>query len=67
MTLSNIVVSLDLGDAAADRVRLAAALAERFGATLTGVAAREILAPMLADDTLAIERIFEEEERLARE
>lgn len=67
MTLSNIVVSLDLGDATAARVRLAAGLAERFGATLTGVAAREILAPLPVDDPLTIERIVEEEERAARE
>jgi nucleotide-binding universal stress UspA family protein len=45
MNLASIMVSVDLGPAAADRVRLAASLAMRFEAELIGVAARQVSPP----------------------
>ncbi|MEL6060626.1 MULTISPECIES: universal stress protein [unclassified Methylobacterium] len=50
MDLANILVSADLGDAAPDRIRLAAGLARRFEATLTGTAAHKVPAPLLVRD-----------------
>ncbi|MEE7494437.1 universal stress protein [Methylobacterium oryzae] len=50
MSYANILVSVDFAEAAPDRVRLAAALARRFDATLTGAAAAEVPAPLLAHD-----------------
>lgn len=67
MKMSNIMVSVDLGAAAADRVQLAAGLAERFGSKLTGVAARPVLGPMPVGDMLEVERVWAIEERLADE
>ena len=45
MAYANILVSVDLGGTAAERVRLAAGLARRFEATLTGAAACQVPAP----------------------
>lgn len=42
MNSAIIMVSLDLGPAAANRVQLAASLAKRFDAELIGVATRQI-------------------------
>lgn len=67
MRISNIMVSVDLGAAAADRVQLAAGLAERFQARLIGVAARPVLAPMPVGDMLEVERVWAIEEHLADE
>ncbi|MDP4003118.1 universal stress protein [Methylobacterium sp. NEAU K] len=50
MSYANILVSLDFSEAAPDRVRLAAHLASRFDATLTGAAAAEVPAPLYARD-----------------
>ncbi|KAA0124696.1 universal stress protein [Methylobacterium sp. P1-11] len=50
MSYANILVSVDFAEAAANRVRLAAALARRFDATLTGAAAAEVPAPPFAHD-----------------
>lgn len=50
MSYANILVSVDFAEATADRVRLAAALARRFDATLTGAAAAEVPAPLFAHD-----------------
>jgi len=50
MSYANILVSLDLGEAAPDKVRLAAGLADRFEATLTGAAAAKVPAPVLIRD-----------------
>ena len=50
MDYANILVSTDRGDAAPDRIRLASGLARRFGATLTGVAAHKVPAPILVRD-----------------
>lgn len=67
MTISNIMVSVDLGAAAVARIRLAAGLAERFEARLIGVAARPVLAPLPVGDMLEVERVWAIEERLADE
>lgn len=57
MDYANILVSADLGEAAPDRIRLAAGLARRFGAILTGAAAHKVPAPILVRDIYdAIER-----------
>ncbi|QIJ76076.1 universal stress protein [Methylobacterium sp. NI91] len=66
MDYANILVSADLGEASPDRVRLAAGLARRFDATLTGAAARQVPAPIPvrdADDTIAPEERNEAEVR----
>lgn len=60
MDYANILVSADLGDAAPDRIRLAAGLARRFEATLTGAAAHKVPAPILVRD---IYDAVEQEER----
>jgi nucleotide-binding universal stress UspA family protein len=67
MRISNIMVSVDLGAASADRVQLAACVADRFEATLTGVAARQIITLIPVESPEASERIFEIEDRRARE
>ncbi len=67
MRITNIMVSVDLGAAAADRVQLAAGLAERFEARLTGVAARPLMSPLPVGDMLEVERAWASEERLANE
>lgn len=67
MKISNVIVSLDLGAAAADRVQLAASVAQRFEATLTGVAARQVPALIAVNDIREAERIYEIEDRRARE
>jgi nucleotide-binding universal stress UspA family protein len=67
MKISNVMVSLDRGAAAADRVQLSARLAERFDATLTGVAARQVPALIAVSDVRESERIYEIEDRHARE
>ncbi|SFT22878.1 universal stress protein [Methylobacterium sp. yr668] len=67
MKISNIMVSVDLGPAAADRVQLAAGLAQQFGSKLTGVAARPVLGPMPVGDMLEVERVWALEERLTDE
>ncbi|CAO4139320.1 universal stress protein [Methylorubrum aminovorans] len=50
MDYVNILVSADLGGTSSDRVRLAAGLARRFDATLTGAAAHKVPAPILVRD-----------------
>jgi nucleotide-binding universal stress UspA family protein len=67
MRISNIMVSLDLGAAAADRVQLAAGLAERFEATLTGVAAQQVTSMIPIENLDEAERLFEIEDRRANE
>ncbi|BAU92392.1 UspA domain-containing protein [Methylorubrum populi] len=67
MTIRTITVSVDLGAAAADRVQLAAGLAERLRACLIGVGACRVPSYLPVGDMLAVERIYEDEERRARE
>lgn len=54
MTFATLMVSVDLGAAAADRFQLAAGLAARFGARLTGVAACPVPIPMPAGEALLL-------------
>ena len=56
MSYANILVSVDLDGATADRIRLAAGLARRFAATLTGAAAEKVPAPTLVRDVQDAER-----------
>lgn len=68
MSIASIMVSVDPGGAAAGRVRLAANLAARFEATLTGVAARKLPAPGPAADMVAAQASYDEERaRLAED
>ncbi len=67
MRISNILVSVDLGAAATDRIRLAADVAGRFEATLTGVAARQLVTMIPVESPDASERVFEIEETRAKE
>src|SRR3954453_15596837 len=67
MKISNIMVSVDLGAAAADRVQLAAQIARRFGARLTGVAARQVPGLLAVNDVGEAERLYEIEDRRATE
>jgi nucleotide-binding universal stress UspA family protein len=62
MSLANIMVSVDLGAEAPRRVRLAAGLAERFEADLTGVAARRIPGPEKAGDFREAQSRYSEEQ-----
>ncbi|MBE7197246.1 MAG: universal stress protein [Parafilimonas terrae] len=50
MDVVNILVSVDHGEAAPDRIRLAADVARRFNAILTGVAARAVPVPLFVLD-----------------
>lgn len=61
MSIASIMVSVDPGRTAAERVRLAAGLAERFEATLAGVAARDIDVPGPVGDTVAAQAAYEGE------
>jgi len=67
MRISNILVSVDLGAAAKDRVRLATDIAARFDATLTGIAARQLVTMIPVDSPDVSERIVEIEETRAKE
>ncbi|CAA2159913.1 hypothetical protein MBRA_05092 [Methylobacterium brachiatum] len=50
MYYANILVSVDLDGPTPSRIRLAAGLARRFEATLTGAAAHKVPLPLLASD-----------------
>ncbi|MFE1600270.1 universal stress protein [Methylobacterium sp. ID0610] len=68
MTYASIMVSLDLGPAAAARVQLAADLARRFEARLIGAAARQVTDPVTAMDIAEAGRIYDaEKERVLDE
>lgn len=64
MGYANILVSVDLGEAAPNRIKLAAGLARRFEATLTGAAAESVPAPVLVRDLQ--DAVRQEEENEAR-
>ncbi|MHC2018932.1 universal stress protein [Methylobacterium sp. CM6247] len=53
MNLASIMVSVDLGAAAADRVQLATSLAKRFESRLIGVASRQVYPPSGSRDILS--------------
>ncbi|MBE7196521.1 MAG: universal stress protein [Parafilimonas terrae] len=63
MDYANILVSIDHGDAAPDRIRLAAHLARRFEATLTGAAGHKVPVPLLVRD--AYDAVAQEERNIA--
>ena len=63
MTYASIMVSLDLGPNVAARVKLAAELAERFGARLLGIAARQLAVAVAAEVPFAAGAIIEEDQR----
>ncbi|MDR7036049.1 nucleotide-binding universal stress UspA family protein [Methylobacterium sp. BE186] len=62
MSIASVMVSADLGTGAAERVRLAASLASRFEATLTGVAARKIPDPGPGEDLETIRAAYRKEQ-----
>jgi nucleotide-binding universal stress UspA family protein len=67
MRISSVLVSIDRGAAVRDRIRLAADIAARFEATLTGVAARQLVTMIPVESPDASERVFEIEESRAKE
>jgi nucleotide-binding universal stress UspA family protein len=67
MTLSSILVSVDLGAPCADRVQLAAGLAASHEARLVGVAACPPPGPAPTGDRLEADRLYALEEERARE
>lgn len=64
-TYASIMVPLDLGEGAADRVELAASLAERFGSRLIGVAAEDYVLPYLGDGFSGVDAILVENAKRA--
>jgi nucleotide-binding universal stress UspA family protein len=67
MGYANILVSADLGGAAPDRIGLAADLARRFAATLTGVAAHPLPVPILVNDIeAAVAHLQQNADRIGR-
>jgi hypothetical protein len=67
MNVASIMVSVDLGPAAADRVQLAAALAVRFEAELIGVAARQVSPPAYSTSVYAALQVTDVEQAWAEE
>lgn len=68
MSIASIMVALDTREAAARRVHLAADLASRFEATLTGVAARTLPSPGPVTDIAAAQASYDaERDKLADE
>jgi nucleotide-binding universal stress UspA family protein len=67
MHCANILVSVDLDGPAPDRIRLAAGLAHRLEATLTGAAAHQVPVPFLVHDAYDSKIHEEENERQVRE
>lgn len=67
MHYANILVSVDLSEGAPNRICLAASLAHRFEATLTGAAAQQVPVPMLPGDVSDDEREEEMNRSGARE
>jgi len=61
MSTASLMVAVDTGEAAARRVRLAADLARRFEAALTGVASRKLPSPGPAPDLAAAQASYEAE------
>ena len=57
---ASVMVGLDLGRSVGGRVRLAAALAERFDARLIGIAARQPTVALMGDAPFAAASILEQ-------
>lgn len=67
-TLATIMVAVDLSADAEDRIKLAAALADRYSAKLIGLGAKEIVPLVYSDGVISADtRIVEAEERHAAE
>lgn len=67
-TYASIMVPLNLGAGAEDRVKLAASLAERFKSRLIGIAAEEVVIPYVGEGTASVDAmLFEQAERTASE
>lgn len=66
-TYASVVVGLDLGPDVAARARLAAGLAERFGARLIGVAGRQPIVSLAIEPGFVASSIIEEDQRAAWE
>lgn len=62
---ASIMVPLNLGAGAADRVKLSLSLAERFGSRLIGIAAQDIVVPYMGDGTASIDELLIEQARQA--
>lgn len=62
---ASIMVPLNLGVGAADRVKLSLSLAERFGSRLIGIAAQDIVVPYMGDGTASIDELLIEQARQA--
>lgn len=60
-SIASIMVPLNLGGGAEDRVKLAASLAERFKSRLIGIAAEEFIVPYVGEGTASIDAILIEE------
>lgn len=58
---ASIMVPINLGAGAADRVRLSVSLAERFGSRLIGVAAQELAVLFIGDGTVSVDAMLVEE------
>lgn len=67
MNPASIMVSVDLGPAAADRVQLAASLARRLSAELIGVAARQVQPPAHSTSVYAALQVTDAELARAQE
>lgn len=62
---ASVMVPLNLGAGAADRVRLSLSLAERFGGRLIGIAAQEFVVPYLGDGAVGVDALLIDEARKA--
>lgn len=60
---ASVMVPLNLGEGAADRVELAASLAERFGSRLIGIAAEDFVLPYIGDGLASVDAILIEDAR----
>lgn len=62
-TYASIMVPLNLGEGAEDRVKLAASLADRFGSRLIGIAGEELVLPYLGDGLSGMDATLIEDSR----
>ena len=62
---ASIMVPLNLGSGAADRVKLAASLADRFGSRLIGIAAEDFILPYVGDGLASVDAFLIEESKRA--
>jgi nucleotide-binding universal stress UspA family protein len=62
---ASIMVPLNLGAGAADRVALSLSLAERFGSRLIGIAGQEFIMPYIGDGTVGVDPVLIEQAKEA--